>query len=546
VFGGYDGTNYLSDSQFTQINSDGTVDAWTFTTNLPTPLRQADAFAVNGYIYVVGGRTSDTSCASKTLVTPVSANTTIATGNNPTGVGEWFETNVRYSGRRYGGSVAYANGKYYVSGGVCNGFPSVKDRLTQTFATAATAHAVTMPAAVDSGDLLMVLITNDHTTAGTITTPAGWTSKASDTQNTQVRASVFIKVADGTEDGTTVDFATSAAEEAAAQVYRIPNGEWSGTTAGVEVATFSGAATNTPNPASLNPGAWGTENTLWIAYVGGSSYNSVTTYPSTFTGGVHNQSNTGTGGASASSAWLESAVASVDPGTFTMGNSTDGVAYTIAIRPSGYALTGSNKIVQTAVYSQPQVAKYSRMIDTDTDVFPNSFLLNGLDNSIGARWQVQYRSMHDINPLVIGGSDSVNNNGGTITQSGTAVVGNNTKWTSALVGATLVYADASTATVSLVTDNTHMTVSASKTILTAQNFDLWQLQQNPNEDCGTSSAMAAMTTWGQETNYGSATLGDVAQYMAADGTVEGSLDSGDDIQCTRTWEKRERLIDVET
>jgi hypothetical protein len=80
-----------------------------------------------------------------------------------------------------------------------------------------------------------------------------------------------------------------------------------------------------------------------------------------------------------------------------------------------------------------------------------------------------------------------------------------------------------------------MTVSASKTILTAQNFDLWQLQQNPNEDCGTSSAMAAMTTWGQETNYGSATLGDVAQYMAADGTVEGSLDSGDDIHCARYY-----------
>jgi hypothetical protein len=36
------------------------------------------------------------------------------------------------------------------------------------------------------------------------------------------------------------------------------------------------------------------------------------------------------------------------------------------------------------------------MIDTDTDVFPNSWLLNGLDNSIGARWQASYRSMNDI------------------------------------------------------------------------------------------------------------------------------------------------------
>ena len=53
-------------------------------------------------------------------------------------------------------------------------------------------------------------------------------------------------------------------------------------------------------------------------------------------------------------------------------------------------------MVQTALYSQPQIAKYSRMIDTDTDVFPTKWLMNGIDNSIGARWQMRYRSMTDI------------------------------------------------------------------------------------------------------------------------------------------------------
>jgi hypothetical protein len=32
------------------------------------------------------------------------------------------------------------------------------------------------------------------------------------------------------------------------------------------------------------------------------------------------------------------------------------------------------------------------MIDTDTDVFPTKWLLNGLDNSIGAQWYLRYRS----------------------------------------------------------------------------------------------------------------------------------------------------------
>jgi hypothetical protein len=40
------------------------------------------------------------------------------------------------------------------------------------------------------------------------------------------------------------------------------------------------------------------------------------------------------------------------------------------------------------------------MIDTDTDVFPTKWLMNGIDNSIGARWQVKYRSMHDLDTLV--------------------------------------------------------------------------------------------------------------------------------------------------
>ena len=54
--------------------------------------------------------------------------------------------------------------------------------------------------------------------------------------------------------------------------------------------------------------------------------------------------------------------------------------------------TGANRVVQTALLSQPQIAKYSRMIDTDTDVTPTKFLMNGLDNSIGARWYLRYRS----------------------------------------------------------------------------------------------------------------------------------------------------------
>lgn len=124
LFGGYDGSNYLSDVQFAQINADGSVDPWSYTRSLPGPLRDSQAISANGYVYLVGGRSANTTCTPKTIVAPVSANTTIATGNNPTGLGEWYETNTRYTGDRYGAAVAYSEGKIYTMGGGCaSSFP---------------------------------------------------------------------------------------------------------------------------------------------------------------------------------------------------------------------------------------------------------------------------------------------------------------------------------------------------------------------------------------------------------------------------------------
>ena len=113
-------TYYLSDVQFAKIDgSNGSVGSWTYTGSLPTPISQADSFAANGYIYLIGGRTSDAVCTPSTLVAPISANTTIASGNNPTGVGEWYATNQRYTGDRYGNAALYYEGKAYVLGGGC-------------------------------------------------------------------------------------------------------------------------------------------------------------------------------------------------------------------------------------------------------------------------------------------------------------------------------------------------------------------------------------------------------------------------------------------
>jgi N-acetylneuraminic acid mutarotase len=121
VVSGYDGSNYLSDVQYSQISTtDGSVGSWSYTTSLPSSLSGADGFVSNGYMYVIGGTTDGTACLPSTYVAPISANTTIASGNNPTGVGTWFQDNQNYSGDRYGAAAVYSGGKAYVLGGGCS------------------------------------------------------------------------------------------------------------------------------------------------------------------------------------------------------------------------------------------------------------------------------------------------------------------------------------------------------------------------------------------------------------------------------------------
>src|SRR4030043_579774 len=97
--------------------------------------------------------------------------------------------------------------------------PVVRSETETAFGTDTTNHYVNMPATVGAGDLLIVVFTNDGN--ATVTTPDGWSSLASDANDSAVRLSVCYRTAAGTEGGAVGDFVTSAAEQAAAQAYRI-------------------------------------------------------------------------------------------------------------------------------------------------------------------------------------------------------------------------------------------------------------------------------------------------------------------------------------
>lgn len=190
-----------------------------------------------------------------------------------------------------------------------------------------TTHNVVMPAVVDANDLLIVITANDG--SATVTTPSGWTQLFTTANSTSLRLGAYYKFAAGTEDGTSVNFATSASEILTAQVYRITGA------LAVESGTAATGTSTTPNPPSLIP-SWGARDTLWLSALGADDGSiTVSTYPTNYTNGrldkdTYSSSITY---ASVASARRYLNASSEDPGTFTLTGSNAWVANTIAIRP---------------------------------------------------------------------------------------------------------------------------------------------------------------------------------------------------------------------
>ncbi|MBP7832703.1 MAG: fibronectin type III domain-containing protein [Candidatus Levybacteria bacterium] len=210
--------------------------------------------------------------------------------------------------------------------------PTVSSITESTFSSAALSHAVSMPATVSTGDLLLVIFTNNGD--ATVTTPTGWVRLWSNANGTALRGTAYVRVSRGTEGGTTVDFVTSASEQAAAQVYRVT--DWSGTLSGV-VAGESGQVTtgSTADLPTLTP-YFGQADTLWLGVMHTSTAQTVSSAPTNYTNLTQTSSSSSTSGAQAISSRRILDTATEDPGVYTMsGTGASKVYNTVAIAPSG-------------------------------------------------------------------------------------------------------------------------------------------------------------------------------------------------------------------
>lgn len=226
-------------------------------------------------------------------------------------------------------------------------FPAAEPPTVSSFNTNATSHLVAMPAVVNAGELLVCLFSNDG--AAVPAPPSGWV-RVWDLDNVQVRASVFLKAAAGTEGGTSPDFVTGVAERAAAQVYRVR--DWyGGTISGVENVGYSVegslAVDAAPNPPWKQAGAWGLDDTFWIAFYAADGDQTCTTYPPDYMGGTFTESDNNAESSSLGSAWRQLTAQFEHPGPFAIAAAEDWVGVSIAIRPS-------NPGTGTSIESQPR------------------------------------------------------------------------------------------------------------------------------------------------------------------------------------------------
>lgn len=104
-------------------------------------------------------------------------------------------------------------------------YPAIRSSVSTTAMSAlGTSHTVNLPATISAGDYILVLFSvsraANSTTRG-LTWPGGWTVIASTTAGGEVQAGAAYKLADGTEDGTSITVTSSNTGRSSYAAYAI-------------------------------------------------------------------------------------------------------------------------------------------------------------------------------------------------------------------------------------------------------------------------------------------------------------------------------------
>lgn len=176
---------------------------------------------------------------------------------------------------------------------------------------------VTLPATVDAGDLLLILVAewDSGPWGAEWQAPAGWTILGS-----SEREAVMAKVAVGDEDSDVVFVSTDTADSTAmtAQLYHVT--DWHGTLDGVAVNGYTGTSGSSPSSSPITP-SWGAVPTLHISYWMAPYVRTQTGVPSGYGNTTTTQESSGDPDLTMGSAYRIASVTTENAGFFTLSSS---------------------------------------------------------------------------------------------------------------------------------------------------------------------------------------------------------------------------------
>lgn len=199
-----------------------------------------------------------------------------------------------------------------------------------------TTYDVDLPATVDAGDRLILILGIPRSYGGLVSGPSGWTQR--EAVDTSFRALlIYERIADGTEGGGTATFVTNNARRGAAMVIREDAAHAS---QDIETATVTVSPTSSFDPPSLTA-SWGAESTnIWLTgavTTADDADTTITAYPANYGAGSTEvvQSRDVEDAGDDCTLFIAERVANVateDPGSFSIDNNEGSVAFTIALR----------------------------------------------------------------------------------------------------------------------------------------------------------------------------------------------------------------------
>lgn len=203
---------------------------------------------------------------------------------------------------------------------------------TSTEDSQVTSHDVNLPSGIESGDLLIMMVSVASTSENVITWPGSWTGLDQGYlfyAGSEGRAGAAYKVASGSE-GSTATFTTNNAGYSAHQSYRIVGYSGVPVIGGEKSAALM--ISDTPDPNYYNAALGIDGRILWIAFHGRylSSSTTISSYPSGYSDGTDVESSAGY--AAVGVARKIECLSDEDAGSFTVSASVYWRTWAIAVK----------------------------------------------------------------------------------------------------------------------------------------------------------------------------------------------------------------------